>query len=156
MSLPRSVPRSKQAEQSACPAPHNIASFYIPHMTHRPLDPELRGFFSSAPIPECSDRYKELMGTLPCQHFFLLRLIIGARTAYGSAYDPDRTPAPADKKPDKNLVALYQSLTIEQCLQLYGQQHDNIDRKTRASILSVIGAKVIYGKDYVPNLRSTP
>lgn len=48
------------------------------------------------------------------------------------------------------LVSLYQTLPIEQCVELYKKQHDNIPLVQRRAVLSVIGAKFVYGADYTP------
>lgn len=119
-----------------------------------PLDRKIRRFFNTEPLDRCAGEYKRLRSSLPSQHLFVLRVIVGARHVYGERFKTDRpkTKDPA-KRPDVSLVGLYQELTSGQCRTLYLQQHDNLDPRTRAALLSVIGSKVIYGDDYVPNLR---
>lgn len=121
---------------------------------NRPIDRKIRRFFSTEPLAACAEEYRRIRNTLPSAHTFVLRVIVGARHVYGERFKTDRpkTTDPA-KRPDVSLVGLYQELTPEQCRTLYLQQHDNLDPRTRAALLSVIGSKVIYGDDYVPNLR---
>ena len=119
-----------------------------------PLDRKIRRFFNTEPLDRCAGEYKRLRSSLPSQHLFVLRVIVGARSVYGERFKQDSTPSKdTPKRPDVTVIGLYQELTPEQCSQLYLQQHDNLDPRTRTAVLSVIGSKIIYGDDYVPNLR---
>jgi hypothetical protein len=51
------------------------------------------------------------------------------------------------------VIQLYQSLTLEQCIELYIQQHHNFTQWQKRSILSVIGAKTVYKDKYEPNWK---
>ena len=55
------------------------------------------------------------------------------------------------KEAFKPVVELYQSLTIEQCVELYLKQHDNLDYWQKRVVLSIIGAKTVYKDEYMPN-----
>lgn len=112
-----------------------------------PLDKELQSMFQVEPLDECAKAYRAMRPTMNHVHAFLLRLIIGERTVYGYGRNPEsRTPG----RTDKNLVRLYQLLDIPQCVELFRKQEPNLNRKTTLSLLSLIGAKALYGKDYEP------
>lgn len=49
------------------------------------------------------------------------------------------------------IIELYQSLTIDQCVELYLQQHDNMENWQKKIVLSIIGAKTVYKDEYMPN-----
>ena len=49
------------------------------------------------------------------------------------------------------IIELYRSLTIDQCVELYLQQHDNMEQWQKKIILSIIGAKTVYKDEYVPS-----
>jgi hypothetical protein len=103
--------------------------------------------FETLPLEECAKGYRELRPWLHTYHAFLLRLIIGERTVYGYGRNPgSRAPG----RTDRNLVRLYQLLDIPQCVELFRKQEPNLNRKTTLSLLSLIGAKVLYGSDYEP------
>ena len=57
---------------------------------------------------------------------------------------------PHPGRTDRNLIRLYQLLDIPQCVELFRKQEPNLNRKTALSLLSLIGAKALYGKDYGP------
>ena len=48
------------------------------------------------------------------------------------------------------LYHLYQSLPLEQCTELYKKQRENLDSYSNNILLAIMGAKAVYGKDYVP------
>ncbi len=50
-------------------------------------------------------------------------------------------------------ISLCQSLPIEQCIELYKKQHDNLTIKMRRIVLAVIGAKTVYGDTYTPSYK---
>lgn len=50
-----------------------------------------------------------------------------------------------------NIIALYQQLTIDQCKELFLRQRDSIPKNLKNKLYSLIGAKYVYGEDYVPN-----
>lgn len=49
------------------------------------------------------------------------------------------------------IIGLYQSLTIEQCRELYLKQKWELKPRQRFAIKCIIGSKYIYGDEYVPN-----
>lgn len=49
------------------------------------------------------------------------------------------------------IMELYRSLTIDQCVELYLQQHDNMVAWQKKIVLSIIGAKTVYKDEYVPS-----
>lgn len=49
------------------------------------------------------------------------------------------------------IIELYRSLTIDQCVELYLQQHDNMEQWQKKIVLSIIGAKTVYKDEYVPS-----
>lgn len=53
----------------------------------------------------------------------------------------------------KPVVELYQSLPVEQCIELYLMQHENMYTWQRRIILSIIGAKTVYKDGYKPNYK---
>ena len=53
------------------------------------------------------------------------------------------------------LIALYQSLTIDQCKELYLRQKDNLTLELRNIVKSIIASKYIYGEKYIPNYKYT-
>ena len=59
------------------------------------------------------------------------------------------------KEAFKPVVELYQSLTIEQCVELYLKQHDNLDYWQKRVVLSIIGAKTVYKDEYRPNYKTS-
>lgn len=59
------------------------------------------------------------------------------------------------KEAFKPVVELYQSLTIEQCIELYLRQYDNLNAWQRRSVLSIIGAKTVYKEKYRPNYKTS-
>lgn len=112
-----------------------------------PLDKELHYMFQVEPLDKCAKAYRVMRPTMNHVHAFLLRLVIGGRTVYGYGKPPaSRTPG----RTDRNLVRLYQLLDIPQCVELFRKQEPNLNRKTALSLLSLIGAKALYGKDYEP------
>jgi hypothetical protein len=48
------------------------------------------------------------------------------------------------------LVKLYQTLDIDQCVELYLKQKDNLNKAQKTIIKVIIGSKYIYGKSYEP------
>ena len=119
-------------------------------MKHTPLPKKLRSSLNRLPLDKAVALYLKSRDSIDPAHAFVARVIIGSRTVYGDNYRKDDT-RPSKEPLDMNLVALYQSLPPDQCVQLYGMQKDNMGQKTRAAILSLIGSKRIYGEDYVPN-----
>lgn len=59
------------------------------------------------------------------------------------------------KEAFKTVVELYQSLPVEQCVELYLMQHDNMKPWQRRSVLSIIGAKTVYKDKYRPNYKTS-
>lgn len=55
----------------------------------------------------------------------------------------------------KPVVELYQSLPVEQCVELYLMQHENMYTWQRRIILSIIGAKTVYKDGYKPNYKKS-
>ena len=55
----------------------------------------------------------------------------------------------------KPVVELYQSLPVEQCIELYLMQHENMYTWQRRIILSIIGAKTVYKDGYKPNYKKS-
>lgn len=54
-----------------------------------------------------------------------------------------------------SIIALYQSLTMDQCSELYKKQRDNMSITVRRIVLSIIGAKAVYGAEYRPKYYQT-
>lgn len=52
-----------------------------------------------------------------------------------------------------NLVQLYQSLSTENCAELYKMQKANLDFCDRRIALAIIGAKFVYGDSYRPGVN---
>lgn len=59
------------------------------------------------------------------------------------------------KEAFKPVVELYQSLPVEQCVELYLMQHENMYTWQRRIILSIIGAKTVYKDGYKPNYKKS-
>lgn len=59
------------------------------------------------------------------------------------------------KEAFKPVVELYQSLPVEQCVELYLMQHENMYTWQRRIILSIIGAKTVYKDGYKPNYKTS-
>ncbi len=59
------------------------------------------------------------------------------------------------KEEFKPVIELYQSLPIEQCVELYLMQYDNMNNWQRRIILSIIGAKTVYKDGYKPNYKKS-
>lgn len=57
------------------------------------------------------------------------------------------------KQSNDELFKLYQSLTIEQCVELYKQQKANLNAHDSTVVLAIIGAKTVYGKGYIPGYK---
>lgn len=55
----------------------------------------------------------------------------------------------------KPVIELYQSLPVEQCVELYLMQHENMYTWQRRIILSIIGAKTVYKDGYKPNYKQS-
>ena len=55
----------------------------------------------------------------------------------------------------KPVIELYQSLPVEQCVELYLMQHENMYTWQRRIILSIIGAKTVYKDGYKPNYKTS-
>lgn len=96
---------------------------------------------------------------LPFFHRFVLRSIIGVKAIYGddSAVDSRWAEDVPNTGADKSILALYDSLPLEHCIELYKRQHDNLNRRTRFALRAMIGAKVVYGENYgkPPENRTT-
>lgn len=58
------------------------------------------------------------------------------------------------KEAFKPVIELYQSLPIEQCVELYLMQYDNMNNWQRRTVLSIIGAKTVYKDGYKPNYKT--
>lgn len=59
------------------------------------------------------------------------------------------------KEAFKPVIELYQSLPVEQCVELYLMQHENMYTWQRRIILSIIGAKTVYKDGYKPNYKTS-
>lgn len=59
------------------------------------------------------------------------------------------------KEAFKPVVELYQSLTIEQCVELYLRQYNNLEYWQKRTILSIIGAKTVYKDEYRPHYKTS-
>lgn len=59
------------------------------------------------------------------------------------------------KEAFKPIIELYQSLTIEQCVELYLRQYDNLNPWQRRTVLSIIGAKTVYKDEYRPHYKTS-
>ncbi len=59
------------------------------------------------------------------------------------------------KEEFKPVIELYQSLPVEQCVELYLMQYDNMKPWQRRSVLSIIGAKTVYKEKYRPNYKTS-
>ncbi len=59
------------------------------------------------------------------------------------------------KEAFKPVIELYQSLPVEQCVELYLMQYDNMKLWQRRSVLSIIGAKTVYKEKYRPNYKTS-
>lgn len=59
------------------------------------------------------------------------------------------------KEAFKPVIELYQSLPVEQCVELYLMQYDNMKPWQRRSVLSIIGAKTVYKEKYRPNYKTS-
>lgn len=59
------------------------------------------------------------------------------------------------KEEFKPVIELYQSLPIEQCVELYLMQYDNMNNWQRRIVLSIIGAKTVYKDGYKPNYKQS-
>lgn len=59
------------------------------------------------------------------------------------------------KEEFKPVIELYQSLPIEQCVELYLRQYDNMNPWQRRTVLSIIGAKTVYKDEYRPNYKTS-
>ena len=59
------------------------------------------------------------------------------------------------KEEFKPVIELYQSLPVEQCVELYLMQHENMYTWQRRIILSIIGAKTVYKDGYKPNYKQS-
>lgn len=49
------------------------------------------------------------------------------------------------------LVELYQNLDIDQCVELYLKQKDNMNVRQRTAAKIIIASKYIYGEKYIPD-----
>lgn len=49
------------------------------------------------------------------------------------------------------LVELYQNLDIDQCVELYLKQKDNMNVRQRTAAKIIIASKYIYGEKYTPD-----
>ena len=52
---------------------------------------------------------------------------------------------------ENSMVQLYQQLTIEQCAELFKQNENTYSPPLKNRLYVVIGAKFVWGKDYIPN-----
>ena len=52
---------------------------------------------------------------------------------------------------ESQMVQLFQQLTIEQCIELFKQNYDNYSPLLKNRLYVVIGAKTVWGKDYISN-----
>lgn len=105
--------------------------------------------YKRLPLEECiSDYVKQILVRdvwLSCY----LRSVIASRTIYPGYNAESPVCNDADKgKVDNTVCKLYKALTLEQCLELYRMQHDNLNKKTRFLLRTIIGAKIIYGANY--------
>ena len=52
---------------------------------------------------------------------------------------------------EHSMVQLYQQLTVDQCVELFKKNYDNYGSRLKNRLYVVIGAKIVWGADYVPN-----
>ena len=110
---------------------------------------EKLNWFSKAPIDEALTFYKEHSSEFPYQSRFLMRALVGTKTIYSDGPAPENRKKPSYKEPaDATVVNLFRELPVENCVEFYKMQHDNLNGKTRYALREIIGAKVIYGEDY--------
>lgn len=110
---------------------------------------EKLNWFGHATIDEALTFYKEHSSEFPYQSRFLMRALVGTKTIYPEGPAPENRKKPSYKEPaDATVVNLFRELPVENCVEFYRMQHDNLNGKTRYALREIIGAKVIYGEDY--------
>lgn len=108
----------------------------------------INGLFS-ATRDEIVAYYKEHSSEFPYRIRFLIRTIVGTKTIYPDGPAPENRKKPSYKEPvDATVANLFRDLPVENCVEFYRMQHDNLNGKTRYALREIIGAKVIYGEDY--------
>lgn len=122
-----------------------------------PIDRTYFNTFQKSTLAQCVEMYKTLVPTRPPYfHLYILRSIIGLKIIYSDTAKiiPKKLNIP-NAHADKSILALYHSLPLEHCLELYRRQHNNLNDKTRFALRAMIGAKVVYGENYGKPLQST-
>lgn len=108
----------------------------------------INGLFS-ATRDEVVAYYEEHSREFPYRIRFLIRTIVGTKTIYSDGPAPENRKKPSYKEPvDATVANLFKDLPVENCVEFYRMQHDNLNGKTRYALREIIGAKVIYGEDY--------
>lgn len=113
---------------------------------------ELMNTYREASLEKCVEMYNLDKTRTNCNIGFVLRSIIGVKVIYGEhtrKEDSSKVVAPDTKHADMSLVNFYYELPLDQCIQLYKMQHDNVNRSTRFALRAMIAAKYIYGDAYV-------
>lgn len=114
-----------------------------------PEQKEKLNWFGHATIDEALSFYKEHAQEFPYRSRFLMRTVIGTKTIYPDGFGSGSRKKPSYKEPaDATVVNLFKELPVENCVEFYRMQHDNLNGKTRYALREIIGAKVIYGEDY--------
>lgn len=117
----------------------------------RMVPTELIETYRSGTLDECVARYQTDKTMFPYHVGSFLRSLIAVKLIYGDSqrYDIHNKGTVHNKHADKSLLELYDSLPVDQCIQLYRMQHDNVDYKTRYALRVMIATKYIYGDAYV-------
>lgn len=112
---------------------------------------ELIETYRSGTLDECVARYQADKTMFPYHVGSFLRSLIAVKLIYGDSqrYDILNEGTVRNRHADKSLLELYDSLPVDQCIQLYHMQHDNVDYKTRYALRVMIATKYIYGDAYV-------
>lgn len=118
---------------------------------HKNISPDLLWKYRKGTLEDCVKWYESDRLQYKYNTRMVLRAAIGVKVIYGEVTQHE-TPthnAPDTKHADTTLLEFYDTLPLDQCIQLYKMQHDNVDRKTRYAIRAMIAAKYIYGNAYV-------
>ena len=121
------------------------------------MEPVFFKTFKKSTLEQCAEMYKSCVQHISYSHRYLLRSIIGLKAIYGNAAK-NTTKKPnniSNAHSDRDILALYDSLPLEHCLELYRRQHNNLNDKTKFALKAMIGAKVVYGENYGKPLQST-
>ena len=124
------------------------------------IAPELKeklDWFGHATIDEAVAFYKEHSKEFPYRARFLMCALVGTKTIYPEGSAPASRKKPSYKEPaDATVIDLFKDLPVENCVEFYRMQHDNLNGKTRYVLREIIGAKVIYGADYKKDPNAAP